>query len=322
MLSHLERGDNPDLLVGFETADDAGVFRVGEKLALVQTVDIITPVCDDPYLFGQVAAANSLSDVYAMGGRPLTALNICCFPSTGVPDGVYGKILLGGHDKTREAGATLVGGHTVNDRELKYGLAVTGTIDPDRILRNADARHGDALVLTKPIGTGVMIGAARKEMVAPSTFAVVVGQMARLNATAAELALEHGAHACTDITGFGLAGHTLEVARASRVGIRLRYAALPRYEESLDLIARGVTTAMTESNRILAGESIRFTADLSEPQRWLFFDPQTSGGLLISLPAARAEELVSALHARGVTDAAIVGEVFASDDPVLEVAAS
>jgi selenide,water dikinase len=318
ILANLKGAVDPNLLVGFDTADDAGVYRVRDDLALVQTVDLITPVCDDPYRFGMVAAANSLSDVYAMGGRPLTVLNICCFPGTGVPEGVFAQILQGGLDKAREAGAALVGGHTVRDQELKYGLSVTGTIDPRRILRNSGARPGDLLVLTKPVGTGVMITGFKKGLVTAEQFEEVLAQMERLSAAAAELALAHDADACTDITGFGLAGHALEVARASGAGIRLRYAAIPRYEQSLDLIEKGVKTGVTESNRTMAAE-IRFVDGLSEAQQWLFFDPQTSGGLLISVPAPRAKALVAALDARGIGAAAVVGEVFASDRPVLEV---
>lgn len=321
LLTHFERPDDPDLLVGFESSDDAGVYRVRDDLALVQTVDLITPICDDPYLFGQVAAANSLSDVYAMGGRPLTALNICCFPGSGVPDGIFERILRGGWDKTREAGALVVGGHTVRDQELKYGLSVTGTIDPFRILRNTGAKPGDALILTKPIGTGVMIQAARKGQVPADSFDHVVKTMARLNDAASEQALEHGATACTDITGFGLAGHTLEVARGSGVGIRLRCSDLPVYEQSLELIARGTTTGVTESNRALAGKDIRFIEPIDEPLKGLFFDPQTSGGLLISVPGGRADSLLAALKTRGVADASLIGEVFLAGRPVLEVLA-
>jgi selenide,water dikinase len=318
LLARFERSDDPNLLVGFDTSDDAGVYRVRDDLALVQTVDLITPVCDDPYLFGQVAAANSLSDVYAMGGKPLTALNVCCFPGSGVPDGVFAEILRGGWDKTREAGAVIVGGHTVRDAELKYGLAVTGTIDPHRILRNMGARSGDALVLTKPIGTGVMIAGAKKGLVSEQRFTAAAQTMAKLNDVSSVLALEHDATACTDITGFGLAGHALEIARGSGVGIRLRCSAVPRYEEALDLIERGMTTGVTDSNRSLAGGDIRFAAGIDDRMKTLFFDPQTSGGLLISLPAARAAALVSALVAREVADAALVGEVFASSSACLE----
>ena len=318
LLTHFERPHDPDLLVGFDTSDDAGVYRVRDDLALVQTVDLITPVCDDPYLFGQVAAANSLSDVYAMGGKPLTALNVCCFPGTGVPEGVFEKILRGGWDKAREAGAVIVGGHTVRDSELKYGLSVTGTIDPNRILRNTAAQVGDALVLTKPIGTGVMIAGAKKGLVTDERFTAAALIMARLNDVASELALKHGANACTDITGFGLAGHALEIARGSGVGIRLRFSAVPRYEEALELIEQGMTTGVTDSNRALARGDIRFGPGIDDRMKTLFFDPQTSGGLLISLPAGRGAALVSALKKRGVADAAMVGEVFASDTPRIE----
>lgn len=321
ILSHLSTRVNPDLLVGFDTSDDAGVYRVRENLALVQTVDLITPVCDDPYRFGQVAAANALSDVYAMGGQPLTVLNICCFPASGVPDGVFQKILQGGNDKSIEAGATLVGGHTVRDQELKYGLSVTGTIDPNRILRNSGARPGDVLVLTKPVGTGVMIAGAKKGIVSPEEFDEVLDQMTRLNDTAAALALAHDADACTDITGFGLACHVLEMARASRVGIRLSFASIPRYEKSFELIDVGTTTGVTESNRTMTDGSVAFPAGMTKTRQTLFFDPQTSGGLLISVPADKGESLVSALRAKGVVAAALVGEVLSAARPNLEIVA-
>jgi selenide,water dikinase len=322
MLSHLKTKADPNLLVGFDTSDDAGVYKVREDLALVQTVDFITPVCDDPFVFGQVAAANSLSDVYAMGGRPLTVMNVCCFPPRGVPAEILGKILEGGLDKTIEAGATLVGGHTVKDEELKYGLSVTGTIHPGKVLRNSAANPGDALVLTKPIGTGVLITGSKRGVADPATFQKALVYMARLNDVAAELAVAHGAGACTDITGFGFAGHALEVARGSKVSMRVRFDAIPRYDESLNLIDKGVKTGVTESNRTLAGDLIRFGPGLSETQKWLMFDPQTSGGLLMSLPASRAAGLVEDLHRRGQTDSAVIGEVLAAGSPSLEVVAT
>lgn len=309
ILAHLEGPQDPDLLVGFDTSDDAGVYRVGEKLALVQTVDIITPVCDDPRLFGRIAAANSLSDVYAMGGRPVTAMNICCFPGEGVPDGVYRDILSGALETIHEAGAALVGGHTVRDRELKYGLSVTGLIDPSRILRNAGARPGDALVLTKPIGTGVLINGARKDRVPQPQFQNALETMARLNAKACAAALAHDAVSCTDITGFGLAGHSLEMARGGGVRLTIHANSLPVFEGSRAMVEAGVTTAMTSSNRTLAADKITFADKIDETTRTLFFDPQTSGGLLIALPSSKAESLVSALHAGGDTRAARIGEV-------------
>jgi len=318
ILAHLEGPEDPDLLVGFDTSDDAGVYRVGEKLALVQTVDIITPVCDDPRLFGRIAAANSLSDVYAMGGRPVTAMNICCFPGEGVPDGVYHDILSGALEAILEAGAALVGGHTVRDRELKYGLSVTGLIDPSRILRNAGARPGDALVLTKPIGTGVLINGARKDRVPQPQFQAALTTMARLNAKACAAALAHDATACTDVTGFGLAGHALEMARGGGVRLIIRAMDVPVFDGSRAMVEAGVTTAMTSSNRTLASGAISFDSAIDETSRTLFFDPQTSGGLLIALPASRAVSLVAALHAAGDGAAALIGEV-ARGDPSLEV---
>ena len=321
LLDPFKGSDDPNLLVGLDTSDDAGVYRVREDLALVQTVDIITPVCDDPVLFGRVAAANALSDVYAMGGRPLTALNICCFPAEGVPEGVLADILRGARDTLAASGTALLGGHTVRDNELKYGLAITGTIHPRRILANAGARPGDALVLTKPLGTGVTVNAARKEKIAPERFAPILEQMATLNDTASELALSHGAHAATDITGFGMAGHTLEVARASGVRIRLSAGALPLYDGALELVAAGVSTAMTPQNRKLAQTDTQVAADVPPDLEALLYDPQTSGGLLIALPAGKADALVDALRARGVPRAVRVGEVLAGSAPLLEVTA-
>jgi len=319
LLKGMKRDDAPDLLVGFDTADDAGVFRLRDDLAIVQTVDVITPVCDDPFLFGQVAAANSLSDVYAMGGKPLTVMNICCFPSKGVPPGIFERILEGGHQKTVEAGAVLVGGHTVKDEELKFGLSVTGTIHPDKILRNSTAKAGQALVLTKPLGTGVMISASNRGIVPWERFERVVANMARLNAVAGELAAAYEAGACTDVTGFGLAGHGLEMARGAGVGLRLRFGRLPRYAECVDLIAQGVRVGMAGSNRAMAGDAVEFDGGITESEQWMLFDPQTSGGLLIAVEAAKAADLVREMNELGEADAVVVGEVFASPTPVIHV---
>jgi selenide,water dikinase len=321
LLDPFKGSDDPNLLVGLDTSDDAGVYRVREDLALVQTVDLITPVCDDPVIFGRVAAANALSDVYAMGGRPLTALNICCFPAEGVPEGVLADILRGAREVLAASGTALLGGHTVRDNELKYGLAVTGTIHPRRILANAGARPGDALVLTKPLGSGVVVNGARKDRITWEKFLPILEQMATLNDTAAELALSHGAHAATDITGFGMAGHTLEVARASGVRMRLWAGALPLYDGALEMVAAGVSTVMTPQNRKLAQTETQVAAEVPADLEALLYDPQTSGGLLISLPAARADALVEALRARGVQRAARVGEVLAGSAPLLEVTA-
>jgi selenide, water dikinase len=304
---------DPNLLVGFETGDDAGVYRISDTLALVQTVDYITPVVDDPYLFGQVAAANSISDVYAMGGRPLTAMNLCNFPAKGIDKASLRKILEGGFSKILEAGATLVGGHTVRDDELKYGLSVTGVIDPKRITTNAGARAGDHLVLTKPIGTGVIITGHRRGLVSEETLEKAVGWMTTLNRVACETMLEFDPHACTDITGFGLSGHAIGMAKASKVRMRMRLRDLPRYEESLELIAQGVATSVTASNLEVTKGHLTFSESVSEEETWLVVDPQTSGGLLISLPAAQAPDLVRRLHERGNPAAAVVGEVVDAD---------
>lgn len=321
LLDPFKGSDDPNLLVGLDTSDDAGVYRIREDLALVQTVDMITPVCDDPWLFGRVAAANALSDVYAMGGRPLTALNICCFPAEGIPEGVLADILGGARATLAAAGTALLGGHTVRDTELKYGLAITGTIHPRRILTNAAARPGDALVLTKPLGTGVIINAARKDRISWERFLPVLEMMASLNDTASELALAHAAHAATDVTGFGLAGHTLEMARGSGVGIELKASALPLYDGAIEMAEAGVSTAMTPHNRKLAEADLRISGEIPAAMQEILYDPQTSGGLLVALPADRADAFVEALRARGVARSARVGFVRDSNSPLLTVAA-
>ena len=306
-----------NLLVGFETGDDAGVYRLSDTVALVQTVDYITPVVDDPYVFGQVAAANSLSDVYAMGGRPLTAMNCCNFPAKGIHKDDLRRILEGGYTKIREAGATLVGGHTVRDDELKYGLSVTGLVDPRRILRNIGARPGDALVLTKPIGTGLIIGGRRRGLVSDELLERAVARMTALNRTACETMLQFEPHACTDITGFGFAGHALGMTRDG-VRFRIRFDDLPRYEEALALAASGVTTSVTGSNLEAVEGRMRFNGAFGEAERGLLVDPQTSGGLLVALPASQAAHFVARLRERGVTDAAAIAEVLPAGGPPLE----
>ncbi len=311
---------DPNLLVGFETGDDAGVYRLSDDLALVQTVDYITPVVDDPYLYGQVAAANSISDVYAMGGRPLTAMNLCNFPPRGIDKESLRRILDGGFSKIVEAGATLVGGHTVRDDELKYGLSVTGLIHPQRIMTNTGARPGDHLVLTKPIGTGVIITGYRRGLASEELLNRAVTWMAMLNRVACETMLEFDPHSCTDITGFGLSGHALGMARGSNVRMRLRFKDIPKYAESLELIEQGVATSVTASNLQVAQDYLTFSGHFSEAETWLIVDPQTSGGLLISLPADQAPRLVSLLHERGNPIAADVGEVVPAEGrPGLEI---
>jgi len=309
MMAPLARlaGRDERVLVGPETSDDAGVYLLDGR-ALVATADFITPVCDDPVRFGRVAAANSLSDVYAMGGQPLFALNLCCFPQSGVPEGVLGAILEGGSRTLSEASAVLLGGHSVRDPELKYGLAVIGTADPQRLLTNAGARPGDRLILTKPLGTGVLINAAKAGKLDESGLEPALREMERLNAVASALALEHGARAATDITGFGLAGHALGMARASGAGLRFTFERLPVHEGFYELVKSGVTTGCTRLNISNAAAQLEDRAGLDETRRELLHDPQTSGGLLIAVPPGSAAALLAGLTRSGHR-AAEVGEV-------------
>lgn len=300
-------GRDERILVGPETADDAGVYLLGEH-ALVATTDFITPVCDDPRRFGRVAACNALSDVYAMGGRPLFALNLCCFPDTDVPDGVLTGILQGAAEAMAEAGAALLGGHSVRDRELKFGLAVVGEADRNRLLTNAAAREGDCLLLTKPLGTGVLINAFKFDKLDADGLEPALREMERLNATASRLALEHGARAATDITGFGLAGHALGMAKASGVGLRITFSSLPVHDGFYRLVKAGVSTGCTDANEVNVEGFFTDRAGLDKLQREVLFDPQTSGGLLLSVPAENAAPLLDALLASGHR-AAQIGEV-------------
>ena len=295
-----------EVLVGPETSDDAGVYLF-EGNGLVSTADFITPVCDDPARFGFVAAANSLSDVYAMGGKPLFALNLCAFPEN-VEHGVLKSILEGGAAALGKVGAALLGGHTVYDNELKYGLAVVGAVDPNRILTNTQARTGDRLVLTKPLGTGVMINAFKLSRIDADTLEPCLKEMERMNAEASAGALEHGAHACTDITGFGLAGHAWELANGSKKRLRIRYDALPVYDGFIEWTQKGVSTGATKSNEVHVTEHLQGHEKLGAIQRALLFDPQTSGGLLVSLPAEQSKSYTDALVATGHR-AVEIGEV-------------
>ena len=294
------------VLVGPETGDDAGVFlHKGE--GLVATADFITPVCDDPRRFGRVAAANSISDVFAMGGEALFALNLCCFPKE-VPQEALGEILLGGKQALDECGAAMLGGHTVQDKELKFGMAVIGRVDPERVLEVTGARAGDRVVLSKPVGTGVVINAFKAGKLDEATLEPVLVEMERLNAKAAELGLAHEARACTDVTGFGLSGHALNVARGSAVGIRIAFEQLPVHEAFYEGVAQGVSTGATKANRAANEGAIELGRSLSEAERELLFDPQTSGGLLLFVPSGRESALAEALVESGHR-AAVVGEV-------------
>lgn len=294
---------DPRLLVGHETFDDAGVFRLSDELALVQTVDFFAPIVDDPYDFGQVAAANALSDVYAMGGQPLTALSIVGFPTGKLPLEVLSTILRGGQDKVHEAGASLVGGHTINDDEVKFGLSVTGWVHPDRILSNARARVGDVLVLTKAIGTGLVVTALKQGSGSPADEAALIASMKRLNRDASRAALAVGAKCATDITGYGLLGHASHIARASSVSLQLRMGAIPLLPGATEAVAAGVRTGGAERNDAFVAPEVAWGA-VSEAQRALLVDPQTSGGLLVAVPADRVSDYLSR-----VDGSVVIGEV-------------
>jgi selenide,water dikinase len=292
-----------------ESLDDAGVYKLTEELAIIQTVDFFTPIVDDPYAFGQIAAANALSDVYTMGGRPLTALNIVCFPSKSLDISVLKAILKGGVDKMREAGVILLGGHSVDDAELKYGLAVTGMVHPNRLITNSGAKPGDKLVLTKPLGTGIISTAIKAGEADNRTTAKVVRSMAALNKHACEVMQEIGVHACTDITGFGFIGHACQLAQNSHVGLMIDAVNVPVFEEVRDFINKGLCPGGLYRNRDFYGSKVEFGRNVPEYLKDVLFDPQTSGGLLIALAAESAVALLGRLSELGVKEAAIVGEV-------------
>ena len=301
--------DDPNLLVGRETSDDAGVYRLSADVALVQTIDFITPVVNDPYDFGRIATANALSDVYAMGGRPLTAMNVVCFPIKSMDKAILGEILRGGLEKIHEAGAVLVGGHSVEDSEIKYGLSVTGLVHPDRVLTNAGAKIGDGLILTKPIGTGVLATAVKAGLLSAPVERQAIESMATLNRKAAEAMASYSVNACTDITGFGLLGHALEMAVASGVRIALVADRVPLLPEAQDLVQMGLVPAGSYANRNYCTHQVFRSESLDPVLLDLLADAQTSGGLLISLPEEQAQSLVADLKAHGVSHAALVGRV-------------
>jgi selenide, water dikinase len=297
-----------------EHAEDAGVYRLRDDLAIIQTVDFFTPIVDDPFTFGQIAVTNALSDVYAMGGRPLTAMNIVCFPIRKMDIGILREILRGGLDKMREAGVLLIGGHSVEDDEPKYGLAVTGVIHPDRVLFNRGAKPGDRLILTKPLGTGIASTALKGGLASPELVARSVACMTTLNRKAAELLAEtKNIHACTDITGFGFLGHALEMAEGSEAGMRIDAASVPFLPEIRPLAEEGIVPGGLIRNRKFREAQIEIGPDCPDWLVDILFDPQTAGGLLIALPAAGAGVLLQKMHEAGIAEAAIVGEV--TDSP-------
>ena len=301
--------DDPNLLVGLERGDDAGVYRLNDELALIQTIDFITPIVDDPYTFGQIAVANALSDVYAMGGKPLTAMNVVCFPIKSQDISVLGEILQGGWDKLQEAGVALVGGHSIEDNELKYGLSVTGVVHPAKLIIKEGAEVGDELILTKPLGTGIVSTALKGGMAGEEAVASIAASMTTLNKRASELMLEAGVHACTDITGYGLLGHACGMIENSQVGIEIHIAAIPFFAETKGYARMGLVPGGTQRNKEFRLNMIEQAYEIGDDMWNLLFDPQTSGGLLISVPGKKAEALLQNLRQNGIEDAAIIGAV-------------
>jgi selenide,water dikinase len=296
-------------MVGLDRADDAGVYRVSDDLAIIQTVDFFTPIVDDPYWFGQIAAANALSDVYAMGGVPKTAMSLVAFPVKEMHISVLRQIMQGGIDKMREAGVVLIGGHSVEDSELKYGLSVTGFIHPERVLTKHSVMSGDRLILTKPLGTGIINTAIKGGLASPEIIETVTRVMATLNRTAADVMARFPVRACTDISGFGFLGHLAEMIVDSGCGARIELGSISILPETLSYAAMGLVPAGAHKNREFRAPVVEFASSVDPIVQDVLFDPQTSGGLLISVAADSAHALIGALKERGIQDAAIVGEV-------------
>jgi selenide, water dikinase len=312
-LKGIEFPSDDNLIVGLERADDAGVYRISDDLALIQTVDFFTPIVDDPYWFGQIAAANALSDVYAMGGVPKTAMNLVGFPLGDLDIEVLRQVLLGGMEKLKEAEVVLVGGHSVEDRELKYGLSVTGFIHPSRVLTKKNLVKGDALILTKPLGTGIVNTAIKGGLASPGLIEKVTLLMAELNRKAALVMEGYEVHACTDITGFGLAGHLAEMVLGSGKSLLVKSDQVPVMPEAIEFASMGMVPAGAHKNREFRECMTRLSPHISPVFRDILFDPQTSGGLLICCPGCLAPDLLSGLQQRGVDGCAIIGQVV--DDP-------
>lgn len=302
--------------MGFDTSDDAAIYKLSDEIAIVTTADFITPPVDDPYRFGQIAAANAISDVYAMGGRPVTCLNLVAYPMKKLGPDILQEIVAGAVSKISEAGAVLAGGHSVEDDEPKFGLAVTGIVHPNKYWTNAGAEPGDVLILTKPIGSGVLFNANLKGWVSASAMQACVETISTLNKTAAEVIRAYHPHAVTDITGFGLAGHGFEMAKGSGVKLSIDLAALPVMMESLEMYQKGMSTGSNEFNRRLVSNHTVFHRTLPAWHEQIVFDPQTSGGLLAAVPEGEAQPAIDALHHSGVTAAGIIGHVAPLTDSV------
>jgi selenide,water dikinase len=299
--------------VGLEHADDSSVYKLTDDLAIVQSLDFFTPIVDDPFTFGQIAAANALSDIYAMGARPVTAMNIVGFPVDSMDKTILQEILRGGVSKVEEAGATLSGGHSIKDDEIKYGLSVTGVVHPDKLISNQGALPGDRLILTKALGTGVIATALKRQQAGNAEIQAMTDSMTTLNRIAGEVAVAFEAHALTDITGFGLVGHLLEMLDASEVSAHIDSRALPLLPQALKWSAAGMLPGGLKSNRTFYAERVAISERVDEDLAWLAFDPQTSGGLLMSVSADQAEAALQALQAGGISTAAIIGEILPTE---------
>jgi selenide,water dikinase len=308
VLCHLPKFEDENLIIGLETSDDAAVYKIDQDRGIILTLDFFTPVVDDPYMFGQIAAANSLSDVYAMGGKPITAMNITCFPNC-LDLSILSEILKGGADKVKEAGAIVVGGHTVDDDEPKFGLSVMGMVNLDKLTPNSSAKPGDLLILTKPLGLGIINTAVKADIASKSAAEKAISTMAYLNKAASEAASQVGVNACTDITGFGLLGHVCEMAQGSDTTIELWSDLLPIISESIDLAKMGIIPAGAYNNRKHLEGKLLFINQVPQHIEDIMFDPQTSGGLLFSVAETKAEELMKLLKQNNKTECAIVGKV-------------
>lgn len=318
MLSTLPKNSDPKLIVGFDTADDAAVYKINDDTAIIQTVDFFPPMVDDPYTFGQVAAANALSDIYAMGGTPKLALNLFCFPSKKLPQDAIKAILAGGADKVLEAGAILCGGHTIEDPESKYGLAVTGFVRPDKVLSNSSAKEGDLLILTKAIGSGVLTTAAKAQLLSGEYEKSLIAAMTALNAKAQQSMLKYEVNSCTDITGFGLMGHVREMAEGSGFTAEIKADAVPILPGALEFANMGIIPAGAYRNREFIEDKVSICETVNRAVSDILFDPQTSGGLLISLPENQAHRLLDDIKAH-TPDAAIIGCIKAKGEHAIEV---
>ena len=313
----MPQNDDANLLVGFGTSDDAGIYRISDDTAIIVTADFITPPVNDPYRFGQIAAANAISDVYAMGGTPIACLNLVAFPSKTLDESVLHEIIAGGLSKITEAGAVLAGGHSVDDDEPKYGLSVTGTVHPEKYWSNTGARPGDALILTKPVGSGVLFNANIKKWVSTRAMDACIDTIATLNRAAADVLKRFEVHAATDVTGYGIAGHGFEMARASEVCMVIPVDGIPVMDEALAMYQKGMSTGVNKHNRALVSKTMAMDSSLPEWHREIVFDPQTSGGLLAAVPADQAGAIIDALREAGATAACIIGEVTPTEDHTL-----